>query len=83
MIIKATRTGRKVYGVKVDPHQSTVTVSGVKLKLTEYDSWSSGEHAGDGEYIRTHFLETQQPVDPWPNIKVSKMVGIAVPGENK
>ena len=83
MIIKATRTGRKTFGVKVDPSQSTVTISGVKLTLTEYDSWSSGEHAGDGEYIRISLLETQQPVDPWPNIKVPKMVGIAVPEENK
>ena len=70
MLIKVVRTGRKVFGDKVATSESTVTVGGIKLKLTEADTWSSGEHAGDGEYARCSFLETLANVDPWPNLKV-------------
>ena len=69
MLIKATRTGRKAFGDKVEPVNTVTTVAGVKMILNECDTWSSGEHAGDGEYIRSTFLETTTPVDPWPNIK--------------
>lgn len=70
-MLKAARTGRKTFGLKVDPKESTVTVAGVKLTLSEHDTWSSGEHPGDGEYIRITAL-TWPPVDPWPNIKEPK-----------
>lgn len=72
MLIKAIRTGRRSFGDRVDPVASTVTVAGVKLRLQEADTWSSGEHSGDGEYIRCTWLETMVPVDPWPNIKPPK-----------
>lgn len=69
MLIKAVRTGRKTFGDKVDSVVSLIAVSGVKLRQTEGDTWSSGEHAGDGEYIRCTWLDLVEPVDPWPNIK--------------
>lgn len=72
MLIKAIRTGRRTFGDKVDPTDSIVTVAGVKLRARESDTWSSGEHAGDGEYIRFTWLETTTPVDPYPNIKSPK-----------
>lgn len=69
MLIKAVRTGRKTFGQTVDPIETMVTIAGVRLRLTESDSWSSGEYAGDGEYIRCTFLDSLQPIDPWPNLK--------------
>lgn len=72
LLIKATRTGNKVFGSKTPPVESVMTIAGVKLRLTEADTWSNGEHPGDGEYIRCTTLETLAPVDPWPNIKQAK-----------
>lgn len=74
MLIKAERTGNKVFGSKDHTKESTITIAGLKLKLTIADTWSSGEHAGDGEYIRCSFLE-EPKVDPWPNIKQPKVQG--------
>lgn len=68
MLIKAERTGRKVFGVKAEPTETQVTVAGVKMTVEQYDTWSSGEHPGDGEYIRCTFLRGPK-VDPWPNIR--------------
>lgn len=68
MLISASRTGRKTFGNKLDPKEAAVTVAGVKLTLLEADTWSSGEHPGDGEYIRCVWLEAPR-VDPWPNLK--------------
>jgi hypothetical protein len=70
LLIKAERTGRKSFGDKQDGTKSTITVSGVKLTLTAADTWSSGEYAGDGEYIRCTWLDTQTQIDPWPNLKM-------------
>ena len=70
MLIKAERTGRKAFGDKAEPSQSTVTIAGIKVAVEQCDTWSSGEHPGDGEYIRCTFL-TAPTVDPWPNIKES------------
>ena len=72
LLIKATRTGNKVFGSKAPPSENAVNIAGVKLCMTETDTWSSGEHPGDGEYILTTWLETVSPVDLWPNIKQAK-----------
>jgi hypothetical protein len=72
MLIKAVKTGRKAFGDKVPATTSPITIHGVKLELTETDTWSSGEFAGDGEYIRVTMLELKTPIDPWPNIKYSE-----------
>lgn len=69
MLIKATLTGQSTKGETVE---RTITVEGVKLKVTELDTWSSGEHAGDGRYVRCTFIEPVAPIDPWPNIKPRK-----------
>lgn len=69
MLIKAVRTGRKVFGDKAFPTISAVTIHGVKIETLETDTWSSGEFAGDGEYIRVTMLKLKTPIDPWPNIK--------------
>lgn len=68
MLIKAIRTGRKVCGQKLEPTTTHVTVAGVRLELQEFDTWSSDEHPGNGEYIRISQLIAPK-VDPWPNIK--------------
>jgi hypothetical protein len=69
MLIKAVLTGSPA---KRETVVRTITVEGVKLRLTECDTWSSGEYAGDGRYVRTTTLEMPSPVDPWPNIKMPK-----------
>ena len=68
MLIKAERTGRRTFGDKAPPSDSTATVAGVKLTLHSCDTWSSGEHPGDGEYIRCTWIAAPS-VDPWPNLK--------------
>jgi len=72
MLIKATRTGNRIFGSGQPPKVSTVTIAGAKLRQTESDTWSSGGYAGDGEYIRCVWLETTEVVDPWPNIKAQE-----------
>jgi hypothetical protein len=70
MLIRAVATGRKTFGDKVDPATRKSTIEGVPVVISEYDTWSSGEHAGDGQYVRVTNIETAQVVDPWPNIKM-------------
>ena len=68
MLIKADRTGRKDFGNKIEPTETTVSIAGVKLTVEQVDTWSSGEYPGDGEYIRCTFIYGPN-VDPYSNIK--------------
>lgn len=68
MLIKAERTGRRTFGDKAAPTDSAATIAGVKITIHQCDTWSSGQHPGDGEYIRCTYISAP-PVDPWPNLK--------------
>lgn len=69
MLIKAIATGRK-WGDKRNPVEKTVVVEGVKLRLIEADTWSSGDENSLNRscYVRTTMLEMPSPVDAWPNL---------------
>lgn len=71
MLIKAERTGRKSFGDKIERSETTTTIAGVKITVVHMDTWSSGGHPGDGEYIGCTFLQCPK-VDPWPNIREPK-----------
>lgn len=65
ILIRTERTGRGD-GDKREEKVSSVTVAGVKMRLTEHDIWFGPCAPGDrGEYYRMTWLDTAAPVKWW------------------